>query len=83
MKHKLLLLGGAALCALSLSSCYVYDSPMTWVDPCPRPVYGRGIYSPPVYRSYGSSYGYHHHRPHCAPPPPVCHSPFGHRGRLF
>ena len=52
--HLLKLLGGA-VCAVSLSSCYVYDDPLTWADPCPRPVYGRSFYSPPVYRSYGYS----------------------------
>ncbi|MBL9182889.1 MAG: hypothetical protein JNN17_12175 [Verrucomicrobiaceae bacterium] len=66
MKANLLKLLGASLCAVSLSSCYVYDDPLTWSGNCRGPVYGRGYYSPPVYRSYGYSRS-------CAPvPPPPC-----------
>jgi hypothetical protein len=91
MKHKLLTLCGAVLCACTFSSCYVYDSPLTWVDPCPRPVvYGRGFYNAPVYRSYNRGYcppPVVYHRPSfnrgCAPTSPVFRSSFGHRGRFF
>lgn len=78
MKINLLKFLGGAVCAMSLSSCYMYDDPLTWADPCPRPVYGRSFYSPPVYRSYGySSRACAPVVPRCAPPPPVCHQPFG------
>jgi hypothetical protein len=71
MKANLLKLLGALFCASMLSSCYVYDDPLTWADPCPRPVYGRSYYSPPVYHNYGYS------RP-CVPVPPPCGPSFHH-----
>lgn len=77
MKQKLLLVCGALLCACALSSCYVYDSPLSWSTPCPRPYYGRSHCSPPVYRSYGYSPGY---GGHCGPSAGFGHH-YGHHGR--
>jgi hypothetical protein len=74
MKSKLLPALGALLLATSLSSCYVYDDPLT----CTTPVYRPSYYPRPVVypsRSYGYS-GYRSHS-HCAPTPPVCRSGFG------
>lgn len=80
MKRKLLTACAALLAATSLSSCYVYDDPLTWA--APRPGYGRSYYSPPAFyptRSYG--YSSYRSRSHCAPPPPVCRvGGFGYRG---
>ena len=89
MKRKLLTAVGALLLATGLSSCYVYDDPLTWSIPYSSPVY-RPSYYP---RSYGyptRSYGYSSYRSysprfsshsHCAPPPPSCgsHGFGGHR----
>ena len=76
MKRKLFTAVGALLLATGLSSCYVYDDPLTWGAPYSSPVY-RPSYYPRSYgyptRSYGySSYRSHHHHSHCAPPPPSC-----------
>ncbi|MFM7604181.1 MAG: hypothetical protein ACKO8Z_03150 [Prosthecobacter sp.] len=70
MKANLLKLLGAWFCTSLLSSCYVYDDPLTWGGNCRGPVYGRSYDSPPVYRSYGYSRS-------CAPVPPPC-GPFVH-----
>ncbi|WP_395717683.1 hypothetical protein [Prosthecobacter sp.] len=79
MKRKLLPALGALLLATSLTSCYVYDDPLTWGAPCPAPVYRPGFCPSPVLyprpvvyptRGFG---GYSH----CAPRPPVCNGGFG------
>ncbi|MFO1437813.1 MAG: hypothetical protein U1F81_05775 [Verrucomicrobiaceae bacterium] len=76
MKANLLKLVGALFCASLLSSCYVYDDPLTWSGNCRGPVYGRGYYAPPVYRSYGYSRS-------CAPvPPPFRGGHHGHHHRF-
>ena len=86
MKRKLLTAVGALLLATGLSSCYVYDDPLTWGAPRHAPVYSPGFYPRPVVypvRSYGHS-GFRSYSPrfssHCAPPPPSC-GPRGFGGR--
>lgn len=78
MKTKLLPLFGALLCATSLTSCYVYDDPLSWSS-CGPSYYNSGYYN----RGYGS---------YCPPtrvvsrscPPPVMYrstpSHHGHSG---
>lgn len=84
MKRKLLPALGTLLLATSLTSCYVYDDPLTWGAPCPAPVYRPGYFPRPVVyptHNYGYS-GYRSHS-HCAPTPPVCGSGFGGYGGGF
>ena len=79
MKSKLLPALGALLLATSLSSCYVYDDPLTWGAPCTTPVYRPSYYPRPVVypsRSYGYGYSGYRSHSHCAPTPPVCRSGF-------
>ncbi len=76
MKRKLLTAVGALLLATGLSSCYVYDDPLTWGAPYRSPVYRPSYYPRPVVypsRSYGYG-GYHsrhshhsHYSPSCGP----------------
>ncbi|MDZ4402257.1 hypothetical protein [Prosthecobacter sp.] len=75
MKRKLLTAVGALLLATGLSSCYVYDDPLTWGNPYGSPVY-RPSYYPRSYSYPSRSYGYSSYRSHshCAPTPPVCRS---------
>ncbi len=78
MKRKLLTAFGALLLATGLSSCYVYDDPLTWGAPYSSPVYRPSYYPRPVVypsRSYG--YGGYRSHSHCAPTPPVCRSGYG------
>jgi|GEM_PF-3202119 hypothetical protein len=77
MNANLLKLLGALFCASLLSSCYVYEDPLTWSGHCRGPVYGRSYYSPPVYRSYGYSRS-------CVPmPPSPCGPSFRHHHGHF
>ncbi|MEZ5387814.1 MAG: hypothetical protein R3F13_20080 [Prosthecobacter sp.] len=72
MKQKLLTAAGALLLATGLSSCYVYDDPLTWGAPCRTPVYRPGFSSRPViYPSRSVGYGGYRGNG-CAPPPSSC-----------
>jgi len=73
MKRKLLPALGALLLATSLTSCYVYDDPLTWGAPCPTPVYRPSYYPRPIVYPAPAFGG----NPYCAPRPPVCNNGFG------
>ena len=81
MKQKLLTAVGALLLATGLSSCYVYDDPLSWRSPYHAPVYRSGFAPRPViYPSRNIGYGGFRGNS-CAPRPPSCgRGGFGGRG---
>jgi hypothetical protein len=79
MRRKLLPALGALILATNLTSCYVYDDPLTWGAPCSTPVYRLGYYpSPALYPTHNFGYSSYRLHSHCAPTPPMCHGGFGH-----